>query len=76
MGRVGGRQNRIWVKSTKYIGLEKREEKKNTNILAEVLGNWVEIALTVALLFWFFGDFRCGALLFVVIHVIYKYKNR
>ena len=29
-----------------------------------------------ALLFWFFGDFRCGALLFVVIHVIYKYKNR
>ena len=23
-----------------------------------------------------FGDFRCGALLFVVIHIIYKYKNR
>ena len=29
-----------------------------------------------ALLFWFFGDFRCGALLFVVIHVKYKYENR
>ena len=29
-----------------------------------------------ALLLWFFGEFRCGALLFVVIHVIYKYKNR
>ena len=29
-----------------------------------------------ALLFWFFCDFRCGALLFMVIHVIYKYKNR
>ena len=29
-----------------------------------------------ALLFWFFGDFRCGAVLFMVIHVIYKYKNR
>ena len=29
-----------------------------------------------ALLFWFFGDFRCGALLFMVIYVIYKYKNR
>ena len=29
-----------------------------------------------ALLYWFFGDFRCGALLFMVIHVIYKYKNR
>ena len=27
-----------------------------------------------ALLFWFFGDFGCGALLFMVIHVIYKYK--
>ena len=29
-----------------------------------------------ALLFWFFGDFRCGALLFMVIHVIYKYENK
>ena len=29
-----------------------------------------------ALLFWFFGDFRCGALLLMVILVIYKYKNR
>ena len=28
-----------------------------------------------ALLLWFFGDFRCGALLFVVIYVIYKYKK-
>ena len=32
--------------------------------------------LKAALLFWFFGDFRCGALLFMVIHVIYKYKNK
>ena len=30
----------------------------------------------VALLFWFFGDFRCGALLFMMVHSIYKYKNR
>ena len=29
-----------------------------------------------ALLFWFFGDFICGSLFFMVIHVIYKYKNR
>ena len=29
-----------------------------------------------ALLFWFLGDFRCGALLFMVTHVIYKYENR
>ena len=27
-------------------------------------------------LFWFFGDFRCGALLLMLFHVIYKYKNR
>ena len=29
-----------------------------------------------ALLFWFFGGFRCGVPLFIVILVIYKYKNR
>ena len=29
-----------------------------------------------ALLFWFFSDLRCGVLLFMVILVIYKYKNR
>ena len=29
-----------------------------------------------ALLFWFFGDFRCGVSLFIVIRIIYKYRNR
>ena len=29
----------------------------------------------VALLFWFFGDFRCGVPLIIDILVIYKYKN-
>ena len=29
-----------------------------------------------AFLFWFFSDFRRDALLIMVIHVIYKYKNR
>ena len=29
-----------------------------------------------ALLFWFFGDFRSGVSLFIVIRVIYKYRNR
>ena len=24
----------------------------------------------MALLFWFFGDFKCGALLFMVIHAV------
>ena len=36
----------------------------------EELENWErhEVGMT--------GDFRCGALLFMVIHVIYKYKNK
>ena len=38
--------------------------------------NFIAGRPTAALLFWFLGDFRCGALLFMVIHVIYKYKNR
>ena len=29
-----------------------------------------------ALLFWFFSDFRCGALLFMVILVIYKNRSK
>ena len=29
-----------------------------------------------ALLFWFFGGLRCGVPSFIVILVIYKYKNR
>ena len=29
-----------------------------------------------ALLCWFFGDFRCGVSLFIVILVTYKYRNR
>ena len=29
-----------------------------------------------ALLFWFFGDFRCDVPIFIFILVVYKYKNR
>ena len=49
MGLVGGRQTRIWVKSTQYIGLkkEKKKKKKKKNLVAGVLGNWVEFVLTV-----------------------------
>ena len=36
--------------------------------------NFIADRPKAALLFWFFGDFRCGALLFMVIHVIFKYK--
>ena len=39
-------------------------------------GNCIAGYPKAALLFWFFGDFRCGMLLFMVILVIYKYKNR
>ena len=37
---------------------------------------FIAVRPKAALLFWFFGGFRCGALLFMVIHVIYKYENR
>ena len=29
----------------------------------------------MALLFWFFGDFRCGVPLFIAVLVIYKHIN-
>ena len=44
--------------------------------LVEAPSNFIAGRPKAALLFWFFGDFRCGALLFMVVHVIYKYKNR
>ena len=48
------------------------------NLITPVLGSpgiFIAGRPKAALLFWFFGDFRCGELLFMVIHVIYKYKN-
>ena len=44
--------------------------------LVEAPSNFIAGRPKAALLFWFFGDLRCGALLFMVILVIYKYKNR
>ena len=38
--------------------------------------NFIAGRSKAALLFWFFGDFRCGVPLFIVILVIYKYKDR
>ena len=35
--------------------------------------NFIAGRLKAALLFWFFGDFRCGVLFFMVTLVIYKY---
>ena len=42
----------------------------------QCLRNFIAGRPKAALLFWFFDDFRCGALFFMVIHVIYKYKNK
>ena len=45
--------------------------------VAEELKRGKPLVRTVKLFcFGFFGDFRCGALLFMVILVIHKYKNR
>ena len=38
--------------------------------------NFISGRPKAAFLFWFFGNFRCGVLLFIVIHVIYKYEIR
>ena len=37
--------------------------------------NFIAGRLKAALLFWFFGGFRCGVTLFNAILVIYKYKK-
>ena len=36
--------------------------------------NCIAVRPKVALLFWFFGDFRCGVSLFIVIRLIFKYR--
>ena len=55
----------LWV-----IGLVDRK-------LAQAPSNFIAAGRPkAALLFWFSGDFRCGVLLFIVIRVIYKYRNR
>ena len=37
--------------------------------------NFIAGRSKAALLFWFFGDFRCGVPLFIVILVRYRYKK-
>ena len=44
--------------------------------LVKALSNFTAGRSKAALLFWFFSDFRCGVPLFIVIVVLYKYKNR
>ena len=38
--------------------------------------NFIADRPKAALLVWFVGDFRCGVFLFMLIFVLYKYKNR
>ena len=61
----------FWFSKDNTAGHSERKEKKRQT-KEEVERQYIRAAL----LFWFFGDFRCGALLFMVIHVIYKYKNK
>ena len=44
--------------------------------LVQAPSNFIAGRPKAALLLWFFGDFRCGVLLFIVILVIYIYKYR
>ena len=44
--------------------------------LVQAPSNFIAGRPNAALLFCFFGEFRCGVLLFIVILVIYKCRNR
>ena len=44
--------------------------------LVQAPSNFIAGRPKAALLFWLFSDFKCGVPLFIVILVIYKYKNR
>ena len=57
------------------LGRTKNEGLSTANKL-KPLSNFTAGRPKAALLFWFFGDFRCGVLLFLVILVIDEYKNR
>ena len=55
---------------TAELGLRARVGRPQTSSSPPVI--FIAGRPKAALLFWFFGDFRCGALLFMVIYVIYK----
>ena len=68
------------ILSQRALNNQPPEFQNNSETLLRVSQNGLIILLLAVprrlFCFWFFGEFRCGALLFVVIHVIYKYKNR
>ena len=43
--------------------------------LVEALNKYIAGRPKAALLFWFFNNFRCSLLLFIVLLVIYEYKK-
>ena len=55
---------------------ERKISKPPSAPTASAIGNFIASRPKAALLFWFFGGFRCGVPLFIVMRVIYEYKNR
>ena len=58
------------------VGAINKNEAWSTANLFKSPSNFIAGRSKSAPLFWFVCDFRCGVLLFMVILVIYKYKNR
>ena len=56
--------------------ISKTVDRFYPNMHEYITGNYDLLLAVQRLLFWFFGDFRCGVPLFIVILVMYKYKNR
>ena len=56
--------------------LQMPEWRKGRGLVDCKLSNFIAGRPKAVLLFRFFGDFRCGVQLFIIILVIYKYKNR
>ena len=54
---------------------QKQERGLVDRKLVQPPSNFIAGRPKAALLFWLFSDFRCAVLLFIVILVIYEYKN-
>ena len=59
-----------------YVYTKGFRRKSIDRKLVEAPSNFIAGRPKAALQFWFFGDFRCGVSLFIVICVIYKYRNK
>ena len=68
----------LWCDTFVVIVLsdEPRQNQGRGLVDRKAPSNFIAGRPEAALLFWFFGCFRCGVLLFIVSLVIYKYKNR